>query len=68
MFCKLFEFSCVFRAARLTWCGVHGLFGFIFNDFGPAFVVNDTTGENPRTAIIRFRPAVVVVLSIFNFL
>jgi ubiquitin-activating enzyme E1 len=26
--------------------------GFVCNDFGPEFVVNDTNGENPRTAVI----------------
>ena len=34
-------------AARLTWCGVMGLFGFVCNDFGAEFHVSDTTGENP---------------------
>lgn len=37
---------------RLVWCGVYGLFGFVCNDFGDAFVCSDTTGENPRSAIV----------------
>ena len=37
---------------RVVWTGVNGLFGFVCNDFGDAFEVVDTTGENPRTAII----------------
>lgn len=38
--------------ARLIWCASMGLFGFVCNDFGEGFVVNDTTGENPRSAIV----------------
>lgn len=30
----------------------YGLFGQIFCDFGPAFVVNDTNGENPVSIMI----------------
>jgi ubiquitin-activating enzyme E1 len=38
--------------ARVIWTSVNGLFGFVCNDFGAEFVVNDATGENPRTAIV----------------
>lgn len=38
--------------ARVCWTSVNGLFGFVCNDFGAQFDVLDTTGENPRTAVI----------------
>lgn len=44
---------------------VRGVFGQVFTDFGPAFVVNDTTGENPHSGIVAHitnsNPAVVTV-------
>jgi hypothetical protein len=39
-------------AARLTWCGIMGLFGFVYNDFGAEFHVSDTTGENPVKRVV----------------
>jgi ubiquitin-activating enzyme E1 len=30
----------------------HGLFGSLFCDFGPSFMVNDDNGENPVTGMI----------------
>jgi ubiquitin-activating enzyme E1 len=33
-------------------CDTRGLFGQVFCDFGPEFIVNDVTGEQPLTGMI----------------
>ncbi|CAG0890578.1 unnamed protein product [Cyprideis torosa] len=48
---RLSEFTHV-KGISLILAQVSGVFGMVFCDFGPKFVVNDATGENPATAMI----------------
>lgn len=51
----------VYGLKKMTWtpttafiyASAHGLLGSVFCDFGPEFVVNDTTGEQTKTGIVR---------------
>jgi len=44
--------ACRAAGARFIMCDTFGVFGSLFCDFGDAFVVHDTTGEEPLSAMI----------------
>lgn len=58
------------------WCHAHsvalcvaqtnGVFGYIFNDFGNSFVVLDTNGEPPATAMVTSVSQVIIIIIIIN--
>ncbi|GAB0495552.1 hypothetical protein MMPV_006854 [Pyropia vietnamensis] len=44
--------ACRAADVKFTAVGAYGVFGSIFNDFGPKFVVSDMNGEEPRSVMI----------------
>lgn len=67
---EMLRINSICRAHEIAFIagGVYGLFGFVFNDFGPQFLCLDPNGEAPKTAFIETITKVMMYyITIFTF-